>query len=134
MYKGTTLSTRQLNDLAGKVIGAAMEVHTALGPGLLESTYQACLVHELDSAGIKASSQVYLPVSYKGVNLDAGYRVDIIVEDSLVIELKAVESLNSLHTAQILAYMKLSNTRLGLLINFNVPHLRKGIQRVVNGF
>jgi GxxExxY protein len=128
------LTPHDLNYLAGKIIGAAMQVHTALGPGLLESTYEACLAYELECNNIRAASQVHLPVKYKGINIDAGYRVDLIVEDSIIIELKAVESLTKIHTAQILAYLKLSKIKLGLLINFNVPHLRQGIKRVVNKF
>ncbi len=127
-------TSHHLNDLAGQVIGAAMEVHTVFGPGLLESTYEACLAHELECNDISATSQVYLPVKYKGVSIDAGYRIDIIVEDSIILELKAVESLTRIHTAQILAYLKLSKIKLGLLINFNVPHLRQGIKRIVNKF
>ena len=111
-----------------------MEVHTVLGPGLLESTYETCLLHELKMGGFNAASQVYMPVKYKGANLDAGYRIDLVVEDSIIVELKAVETLNKLHTAQILAYLKLSKINLGLLINFNILHLRDGIKRVVNGF
>ena len=111
-----------------------MEVHTILGPGLLETTYESCLLQELKMRGFNAISQVYLPVKYKGATLDAGYRIDLIVENSIILELKAVESLNNLHIAQLLAYLKLSNIRLGLLINYNVPHLRDGIKRVVNKF
>ena len=128
------LTSHQLNSLAGKIIGAAMEVHTVLGPGLLESTYETCLLHELKMNGFNAGSQVYLPVKYKGTNLDAGYRIDLMVEDSIIVELKALETLNKLHTAQILAYLKLSKIKMGLLINFNVLHLRDGIKRFVNGF
>ena len=124
----------KLNILAGEIIGAAMQVHTALGPGLLESTYEICLAHELECHGINVKSQVYLPVKYKGILLDAGYRVDLIVEDSIIVELKAVESLTRVHTAQILAYLKLSHIKLGLLINFNVPHLKQGLKRIVNNF
>ena len=127
-------TSHQLNTLTGQIIGDAMEVHTALGPSLLESTYETCLFHELKIAGINTASQVYLPVKYKGTNLDAGYKIDLIVEDSIIIELKAVETLTKLHTAQILAYMKLNKTRLGLVISFNVPHLRQGIKRIVNKF
>ena len=134
MMETENLTSHQLNTLTGQIIGDAMEVHTALGPGLLESTYETCLFHELKIAGINTASQVYLPVKYKGTNLDAGYRIDLIVEDSIIIELKAVETLTKLHTAQILAYMKLNKTRLGLVISFNVPHLRQGIKRIVNKF
>ena len=111
-----------------------MQVHTALGPGLLENTYEVCLAHELWCNDIKATSQVHLPVMYKGVSIDAGYRVDLIVENSIILELKVVESLTRIHTAQILAYLKLSKITLGLLINFNVAHLKQGIKRVVNRF
>jgi GxxExxY protein len=134
MMETENLTSHQLNTLAGQIIGAAMEVHTVLGPGLLENTYETCLLHELKVRGFNAASQVYLPAKYKGTNLDAGYRIDLIVEDSIIIELKAVETLTKLHIAQILAYMKLNKTRLGLLINFNVPHLRQGIKRIVNKF
>lgn len=123
-----------LNNLSGKIIGAAIQVHSALGPGLLESTYEACLAYELESQGVKAVAQVSLPVIYKEVSLDVGYRVDLIIEDSIIVELKAVDSLTQVHTAQILAYLKLSQLKLGLLINFNVPHLKDGIKRVVNKF
>ena len=134
MNEVRNFTPQHLNDLAGKIIGAAMQVHTALGPGLLESTYETCLAHEFKYHGIKVKSQVYLPIKYKGILLDAGYRIDLIVEDSIIVELKAVESLTRIHTAQILAYLKLSKIKLGLLINFNVPHLRQGIKRIVNKF
>ena len=125
---------RQLNDLSGKIIGAAIQVHSALGPGLLESTYETCPAYELRSQNIMAATQVALPVKYKGVSLDAGYRVDLIIEDSVIVELKSVDSLTQILVAQILAYLKLSRLRLGLLINFNVRQLKEGIKRVVNGF
>ncbi len=124
----------QLNDLSSKIIGAAIQVHSALGPGLLESTYETCLTYELRSQDIRAATQVALPVKYKGITLNAGYRVDLIIEDSVIVELKAVDSLTQIHTAQILAYLKLSQLKLGLLINFNVLHLKDGIKRVVNRF
>ena len=128
------LTTHKLNILAGQIIGAAMEVHTVLGPGLLESTYETCLLHELELRGLKASSQVYMPVKYKGTVLDSNYRIDLIVENSIILELKTVEAFNKFHIAQILAYLKLSKISLGLLINFNVLHLRDGIKRIVNKF
>jgi len=116
------------------IIAAAMKVHSALGPGLLESTYQACLHYELDRAGLSFEHQVRLPVVYREVRLDAGYRIDFIVENSVIVELKAVEKLLPIHVAQTLSYLKLSGRQVGLLINFNVAHLRQGIRRVVNGY
>jgi GxxExxY protein len=124
----------KLNTLSGKIISSAMEVHSVLGPGLLESTYEKCLIHELESRSVKVTSQVLMPITYKGISLDAGYRVDLVVENSIIVELKAVESFTRNHTAQILAYLKLSQLKLGLLINFNVPHLKQGIKRIVNNF
>jgi len=110
-----------------------MKVHTALGPGLLESTYQSCLQHELEKAGLECHAQVALPVIYDGVKLEAGYRIDLLVEDHVVVELKSVDALAPIHRAQILSYLKLSGKYIGLLINFNVVHLKDGIQRFVNG-
>ncbi len=121
-----------LNEISGAVVDAGMKVHSALGPGLLESAYEACLVHELKKRGLALASQVALPVAYDGVRIDVGYRIDLIVEDSVVVELKAVEALLPIHQAQLLSYLKLSSRKLGLLINFNVLHLKEGIKRVVN--
>ena len=115
-----------------KIIGAAIEVHRELGPGLLESTYEACLAHELALNGIKAVRQKKQPIYYKGLEIDEAYRIDIIVEDQIILELKVVDALNSIHLAQLLTYLKLSNCTLGYLINFNVPLLKDGIRRVVN--
>ena len=123
----------KIDELSNRVIGAAMEVHTQLGPGLLESSYEICLCHELGLRGIAAERQLVLPIVYKGVQIDAGYRIDILVEGCLLIELKVVEKVLPLHKAQTLTYLKLSNLWLGLLINFNVEHLRDGITRIVNG-
>jgi len=106
-------------------------VHRELGPGLLESSYERCLVYELIQAGISASTQVVLPVKYKDVELDAGYRLDILIPEKLIVELKAVDKLMPIHTAQMISYLKLSNIRTGLLINFNVRKLTEGIKRVV---
>jgi GxxExxY protein len=106
-------------------------VHTALGPGLLESAYQACLVYELRKCGFKAEAQLALPIRYGDVFLDAGYRIDILVNDTVVIELKAVETVLAVHKAQLLSYLRLSGKHVGLLLNFNVPHLREGITRIV---
>jgi len=113
------------------IIGCAMKVHSALGPGLLESAYETCLVYELKKNGVKVLSQVALPVSYDGVQLDAGYRIDVIVEDRVIVELKAVEKLTSLHQAQLMSYLKLSGNKVGLLINFNTVHLKDGVKRIV---
>lgn len=120
------------NQISGIVIDAAMKVHTALGPGLLESTYEACLLHELRKRNMKAESQVSLPVIYDGVKIDVGYRIDLLVDDSVIVELKTVERLMPIHQAQLLSYLKLNGQKLGLLINFNVLHLRDGIKRMVN--
>lgn len=124
---------RSLNDLSFVVIRCAMRVHTELGPGLLESAYEACLAHELRKNGLKVETQVALPVTYDGIQIDLGYRLDLIVEDRLVIELKAIENVLPVHKAQLLSYLRLSKRKLGLLINFHVTHLREGILRVVNG-
>ena len=115
------------------VITAAMRVHTALGPGLLESTYTACLQHELRKAGLTADAQVGLPVVYDGTKLELGYRIDLLVENLVVVELKSVDAVAPVHQAQLLSYLKLSGKSVGLLINFNVVHLKDGIQRFVNG-
>ena len=120
------------NQISGAVIDAGMTVHTALGPGLLESAYEDCLIHELKKRGLAAASQVALPVVYDGVRIDVGYRIDLIVEDSVIVELKAVDALLPIHQAQLLSYLKLSGRKLGLLMNFNVLHLKDGIKRVVN--
>ena len=122
------------NDISGKIIGCAIEVHKALGPGLLESAYEECLFYELMAAGLKVERQKPLPVVYKDVKLEAGYRVDLLVEDKVVIELKSVEALNDVHTAQVLTYLKLSGCKLGLLMNFNVTKLVDGIKRYKNGY
>lgn len=115
------------------VITAAMRVHTELGPGLLESTYTFCLQHELGKAGYLAQVQVPLPVVYDGTKLELGYRIDMLVDDLVIVELKSVDAVNPVHQAQLLSYLKLSGKSLGLLINFNVLHLKDGIQRFVNG-
>jgi GxxExxY protein len=114
-----------------RILGAAMKVHTALGAGCLESTYDACLRYQLASDGLKFRHQVRLPIVYQGVELEGAYRIDFIVEERVVLELKAVEKLLPLHLAQMLTYLKLSTLQLGLIINFNVPHLRDGIRRVI---
>jgi GxxExxY protein len=122
-----------LQELSHSIIAAAMRVHTELGPGLLESAYQACLQYELRQFGIRSEAQVGLPVVYRGAKLDLGYRMDLLVEDSVVIEIKSVEAISPVHQAQLISYLKLSGRSLGLLINFNVVHLKDGIKRFVNG-
>ena len=117
-----------------KVLAASMKVHTALGAGCLESTYDACLRYQLAKDGVAFTHQVRLPVVYDGIQIDAGYRIDFLIENCVIVELKAVEKLLPLHIAQVLTYLRLSNHQVGLLINFNVPHLRDGIKRVMNGY
>ena len=123
----------ELNDLTGTVIGAAIEVHRELGPGSLESAYEACLYYEITERGLKVLRQLQLPLTYKGIHLDVGYRVDLLVEDAVIVEIKAVDKLERVHEAQVLSYLRLSKCRLGLLINFNVPVLKHGIKRIVYG-
>jgi GxxExxY protein len=124
--------TQRINSITERIIGAAIEVHRALGPGLLESAYLVCLLHELGLIGLKYRSEVSLPVVYKGVRLDGGYRIDVIVEETVIVELKAVEKLLPVHDAQLITYLKLTGLPVGLLINFNVPLLKAGIRRLVN--
>jgi GxxExxY protein len=119
-----------INDVSGAIVDAALRVHSALGPGLLEKAYEVCLVHELRSRGYSASTQVPLPVVYDGLRMDAGYRLDLLVEDTIVVEIKAVDAMSPIHEAQLLTYLKLSGKPLGLLLNFNVLHMRDGIKRV----
>lgn len=121
----------QLNALSHQVIGCAMKVHTALGPGLLESAYEECLAYEFGQSGLRFERQKPMPLVYEEVNLECGYRVDLLVESQLVIEVKAVASLVDIHTAQVLTYLRLSGCKLGLLINFHVAHLRDGIKRLI---
>ena len=127
------VNERGLNELSGNVIGAAIEVHKALGPGLLESAYEECLCRELSLREVEFQRQHALPVEYKGVRLDCGYRIDILVDGCLIVELKAVEKISELHKAQVMAYMKLTDCKLGLLLNFNVPMLKDGIARLALG-
>ena len=121
----------ELNQVTGQVIGSAIDVHRALGPGLLESAYETCLAYELTQRGLNVERQKSLPIVYKEVVLETGYRLDLLVEGVVVVELKAVDSLTPLHKAQLLSYLKLSGLKIGLLINFNVKMLRSGIQRVI---
>lgn len=123
-----------VDDVSGRIVNSAMKVHSTLGPGLLESAYEACLLHELRRRGLHVVSQVVLPVIYDSVSLDAGYRLDLLVEDIVIVELKAVEKLLPIHKAQLLSYLKLSDRQVGLLINFNVLRLADGIQRVVHNY
>jgi len=118
-------------ELTEKVIGCAIEVHRTLGPGLLESTYQQCLAHELGVQEIPFSSEVDLPIDYKGIKLNCGYRLDLLVDERLIVELKAVDEVTGLHQAQLMTYMKLAKVSLGLLINFNVTRLVDGVRRIV---
>ena len=122
------------NEIAKHIVNAAYNVHVALGPGLLESSYQACLIYELKGMGLKVMSQVNLPLTYKGVYLECGYRIDILVEDSVIVELKCVSELHAIHIAQTITYLKLSKCKLGLLINFNETKIKNGIKRLVNGY
>jgi GxxExxY protein len=124
----------RVNQVTGQIITAAMKVHSALGPGLLESAYRACLVHELRKRGITVASEVGLPVVYDGEEIDLGYRIDLIVANSVIVEIKCVEAINPVHKSQLLSYMRLSGKRVGLLINFHVEHLRDGIRRMVDGY
>ncbi len=124
---------KQENRISGIILDSSIAVHTALGPGLLESAYQACLTYELTDRGLKVQSQVPLPIRYRGVYIDAAYRMDMVVEDLVIVELKAAERLLPIHEAQLLSYLKLSDRRLGLLINFRVLRLKEGYKRIVNG-
>src|SRR5215510_5598885 len=121
----------EFDDLSNRLIGCAIQVHRELGPGLLESTYEQCLAYELIQTGIPFKIQQPIPVMYKQIKLDCGYRVDFLVGDRLIVELKSVEQLSKIHEAQVLTYMKLAHIRIGLLINFNVQMLKKGIKRFV---
>jgi GxxExxY protein len=123
-----------INDITGQIVDAAMKVHTALGPGLLESTYEVCLAFELSKRGMRIQRQAELPVIYEGVRIEAGYRIDLLVEELVIVELKSVAEVVPLHEAQLLTYLKLSDRKVGLLINFNVAHLKDGIKRMVHKF
>ena len=121
------------NELGDAILGCAIRVHKALGPGLLESAYEACLAHEFETCGLTYSRQLVLPVTYDGLRIDAGYRIDLLVADLVVIEVKAVEKLLDVHRAQLLSYLKLGNYRLGYILNFNVTLMKDGISRLANG-
>jgi len=123
-----------LNAISGQIVDASMRIHTILGPGLLESAYEACLALELRKRGLRVETQLPLPVSYDGVRADLGYRLDLLVENEVVVELKAIETVLPVHKAQLLSYLRLGGKRLGLLINFHVERMRDGITRIVNRF
>ena len=127
------MNASEINHRSGQVVDAAMRVHSALGPGLLEGAYEACLAHELRRRGLRVLVQVPLPVVYDGLRIELGYRADLLVDDAVVVELKAVAKLLPLHEAQLLSYLRLSGHRVGLLINFHVTHLQDGLKRMVNG-
>ena len=120
------------NEISSKIIGAAIEVHKQLGPGLLESTYETCLAYELKQMGLVVKQQQALPVVYKEVKLDAGYRIDLLIENKVIVEIKSVDALADIHTAQLLTYLKLKDLKLGLLINFNSVRVVDGLKRIVN--
>jgi len=121
------------HEISHAIIRCALKVHSALGPGLLESTYEACLAHELRNAGFNVETELALPVVFDSVKLDIGYRIDMMVNDLVIVELKSVEEISRVHIAQVISYLKLSKTKLGLIINFNVLHLKDGIKRLVEG-
>jgi GxxExxY protein len=127
-------NARDLNEITHGIIAAAIEVHRQLGPGLLESAYQECVCYELSRMGIAFTREVHLPLSYKGLKLDCSYRIDLLVEDAILVELKAIEQMLPIHSAQLLTYLRASNKPIGLLINFNVLVLKDGIKRIVHDF
>jgi GxxExxY protein len=124
----------KLDQITGRIIGAAIEVHKTPGPGLLESAYEACLAYELRQLGYKVEQQKPLSIIYKDVKLDCGYRLDLVVEDAVIAEIKAIEQLASIHDAQLISYLRLADKRVGLLINFHVQLLKNGVKRIVNNF
>ena len=128
------METGPLNDLSYRIIGAGVEVHRALGPGLLESTYRTCMVYELRDRRMNVVTEQMIPVRYKNLIMDGGYRVDLVVEDAVIVELKAVETVLPVHRAQVLSYLRLTNKPLGLLVNFNVAVLTSGVERIKNGY
>lgn len=124
----------KLNDISGTIIGSAIKVHKALGPGLLENAYEGCLVYELAQHGLKCQTQLKLPVVYNGVKIKTGYRLDLLVECTVIVELKTVKKIMPIHEAQLLSYLKMSKLKLGLILNFNTKILKQGIKRIVNNF
>ena len=133
MATPSLISSARVNQVSGAVVDAALKVHSTLGPGLLESAYAACLAHELSKRGHRVDTQVGLPVVYDGEKLDLGYRIDLLVENLVIVEVKCVEAIHPVHEAQLLSYLRLSGKNVGLLINFYVVHLRAGIKRMVDG-
>ncbi len=129
--KNQNLISEETNKISGAVVDSAYAVHTQLGPGLLESAYEHCLLYELKSRALKVEQQVPVPVRYKEVELDAGFRIDLLVEDQVIVELKAVEEVKPVHEAQLLTYLKLTEKRIGLLLNFNVASMKNGVKRIV---
>jgi GxxExxY protein len=127
------IAAPRVNKITGAAVSSAMKVHSVLGPGLLESAYQACLAHELRKRGVRVATQVGLPVVYDGEKIELGYRMDLVVENAVIVEVKSVEAIHPVHEAQLLSYMRLSGIPVGLLINFHVCHLRDGIKRMVDG-
>lgn len=123
----------EMNELSGKIIGLAIEVHTALGPGLLESSYKECLYYKIGKSGLYVEKEKPIPLIFENVKLECGYRIDLLVDNKIVIEIKSVDALNDIHLAQTLTYLKLGNYKLGLLMNFNVVRLKDGIKRIING-
>jgi GxxExxY protein len=122
----------QFSEVTEKVIAAALRVHSAIGPGVLESVYKTCLQHELKKSGLAVQSEIALPVLYDGLRMDSGFRIDLLAENLVIVELKCVETILPIHKAQLLTYLRLTNKPIGLLLNFNVVHLRNGIKRVLN--
>ena len=133
MYMASPVRSIHINTITGTIINSAMKVHSTLGPGLLESAYQACLAHEIRNRGLQVAGQVPLPVIYEGQKLEVGYRMDLVIEGGVVVEVKSVESIHPIHEAQLLSYMRLSGISVGLLINLKVLHFRDGIRRMVDG-
>ena len=127
----TEITQKYLNELTYKIIGCAIEVHKHLGPGLLESVYQQCLFYELRNANIKVEKEVLVPITYENMKFETGFRMDLLVENKIVIELKAVETIHDKHISQVLTYLKLSNNKIGLLINFNEKYLKDGVKRII---
>lgn len=134
MNKAGELATDALNHISNVVIGAAIEIHRALGPGLLESVYEECLAWELQQKGLVVQRQVNIPIRYKALHIENAYRADLLVQNELIIELKSIDAFQPIHTAQLLTYLKLMDIRLGLLLNFKVEQMRCGIKRIVNNF
>jgi GxxExxY protein len=133
MASTTIIPTPRVNQVSGVIVNAAMKVHTILGPGLLESSYQACLAQELRNRGLWVDTQVGLPVVYEGEKLDCGYRIDLLVENLVIVEIKSVDAIHPIHEAQLLSYLRLSGKNVGLLINFHVVRLKDGNTRMVDG-